>query len=99
MSLSEQLRELSDPRPVEFHPDQEDWDLLFGARLSLSRTYSDEGRLSNKRGGVSTLHRSRAKVGKPTDCESDPRYSGKPVSRTELYEYEQEGTCEVVPLY
>ena len=88
-SLSEQLRALSDPRPADFHPDQEDWDLLTGATLSQSRTYSDVGRSAEK-GGVST-RRSRASSRKRlAELEDDSRYAGKPISRKELG-YEQSG--------
>ena len=88
LSLSEQLRELSDPRPVEFHPDQEDWDLLSGAKLSHSCTYNDQGRRLDEKRGVSTR---RTKLGKRVaESEADPRYAGKPISRRELYTEDQE---------
>ena len=86
-SFSEQLRVLSDPRPAEFHPDHEDWDLLTGARLSQSRTYGDEGHQARK-GGVSTRHLRSRTSRKELDCDS--RYAGKPISRREL-EYEHIG--------
>lgn len=89
LDLSEQLRELSDPRPVEFHPDQEDWDLLSGSKLTQSRTYEDEGKLLCERRGVST-RRSKPRR-RFLESEVDPRYAGKPVSRKQLYWDEREG--------
>lgn len=92
-SLLKQLQELSDPSPAEFHPDQEDWDLLTGARVSQSRTYDDEG---VEKGSVSIRSSRVSKTRKRlAEFESDPRYAGKTVSRKELYGYENEGRFAV----
>lgn len=89
-SLSRQLQELSDPRPTEFHPDQEDWDEFTSARVSQSRTYHDEGEV--RKIGVATARVSSSKPRKRTaQLEFDPRYAGKPVSRRELYSCVDEG--------
>ena len=73
-SLSEKLLELSDPRPTEFHPDEDDWDLLTGAKIS--RAHSEEAEV-----GVAPVRsRGRARL----LAEEDPRYGGKPVSRRQL---------------
>ena len=97
VSLSEQLRDISDPRPVEFHPDTEDWNLLSRAKLSQSRTYSDEGESRPiKKRGVSSRRINRTKRLLEV-CESDARYAGTPISRKQLYEYGMYVvTCQIV---
>lgn len=89
-SLSKQLQELSNPRPTEFHPDQEDWDHFTRARVSQSRTYDDEGKLSGSSGRSSRVRSSKARK-RVSELDSDPRYAGKPVSRKELYRCWDEG--------
>lgn len=93
-SLSEQLRLLSDPRPEEFNPDEEDRELLSGAKLSNNRTYEDQGIAShhivnatrrNKRGVSSTAFSKTVSEA----YENDVRYAGRPVSRREIFELEQ----------
>lgn len=91
-SLSKQLQELSDPRPTEFHPDQEDWDEFTSARVSQSRTYDDEGKVTKV--GVPTARVSSSKPRKRVaQLDFDPRYAGRPVSRRELYSCGDEGVC------
>ena len=88
-SLSEQLRELSNPRPAEFHPDQDDWDLLTGARVTSGHAY-DGDEIAAEEGGVASRRhmrtRSSSRIRKrQLELEDDPRYAGRPVSRKELY--------------
>lgn len=89
LSLSERLRIVSDPRPAEFNPDEEDWDLLSGTRLSQSRTYDDQGTshpsATGRKGGVSSRLRAHEEV------ESDPRYAGRPVTRREFFGFTENG--------
>ena len=87
-SLSEQLRELSNPRPAEFHPDQDDWDLLTGARVTSGHAY-DGDEIAAEEGGVASRARNRIRK-RQLELEDDPRYAGRPVSRKELYGYGQE---------
>ena len=93
-SLSKQLQELSDPRPTEFYPDQEDWDEFTSARVSQSRTYEDEGKV--RKVGVLTARVSSSKPRKrAAQLVFDPRYAGRPVSRRELYSCGDEGQYTV----
>ena len=86
LSLSERLRIVSDPRPAEFNPDEEDWELLSGAKLTQSRTYDDEGDSSvGRKGGVSSARWKRSRRVAGGEVETDPRYAGRPVSRRELF--------------
>ena len=75
LSLSEQLRLLSDPRPAEFNPDEEDWELLSGTRIGQARSYGDQG---TRGGGVVS-----GRVGRREEGEG--RYAGRAVSRSELF--------------
>ena len=88
-SLSEQLRELSNPRPAEFHPDQDDWDLLTGARVTSGHAY-DWDEIAAEEGGVASRRHMRTIRKRQLELEDDPRYAGRPVSRKELYGYGQE---------
>ena len=93
LSLSEQLRIVSDPRPAEFNPDEEDWELLSGARLTQSRSYEDRGtgrRSAGKKVGVASSAGRRV-LGE--ECEADQRYAGRPVSRRELFGCGENGEC------
>ena len=93
-SAIEQILDLSNPRPAEFHPDEEDWDLLSGAKLSQSRTYDDEGRFARRKGSASSRSGTKRRL---LDSESDPRYSGRPTSRKQLYG-SSPGECVYVEL-
>ena len=101
LSLSERLRIVSDPRPAEFNPDEEDWELLSGTRLSQSRTYDDQGTaFSSRKGGVSSAGSKRRRVVVAADeTDSDPRYAGRPVSRRELFGATEDGEPLFQPVY
>ena len=98
LSLSERLRIVSDPRPAEFNPDEEDWELLSGTRLSQSRTYDDQGTAFSssvgRKGGVSSAG-SNIRVA-ADETEPDPRYAGRPVSRRELFGATEDGELYVL---
>ena len=93
LSLSERLKIVSDPRPAEFNPDEEDWDLLSGTRLSQSRTYDDQGTgrpsAAGRKGGVSSAGSRRLRAHE--EVESDPRYAGRPVTRREIFGFTENG--------
>ncbi|CAI8025287.1 hypothetical protein GBAR_LOCUS14626, partial [Geodia barretti] len=97
LSLSERLRIVSDPRPAEFNPDEEDWELLSGTRLSQSRTYDDQGTAFSssvgRKGGVSSAG-SKIRVA-ADETEPDPQYAGRPVSRRELFGATEDANEEV----
>ena len=92
-SLSERLSELSNPRPVEFHPDQDDWDLLTAARLSrhsgVDLDRASDGNRGRER-GVRTLARASSRHRRLLEREDEPRYAGKSVSRKNLEAFEEE---------
>ena len=91
LSLLEQLRLVSDPRPAEFNPDEEDWELLSGTKLTQSRSYEDLGN-----GGEGVGERVTARKvgrGRGEECEGDARYAGRPVTRRELYGDGEDGEC------
>ena len=90
LSLSEQLLELSNPRPVEFHPDEDDWALLSAAEVNRHSRVDIDG-AGEKKGGVATRASSRGKRLRLLETEYETRYAGKSVSRRELEDYEQEG--------
>ena len=103
LSLSERLRIVSDPRPAEFNPDEEDWELLSGTRLSQSRTYDDQGTAFSsvgRKGGVfSAGSKRRRMVVAADETDSDPRYAGRPVSRRELFGATEDGELLLQPVY
>lgn len=90
-SLSKQLQELSDPRPTEFHPDQEDWDECTSARVSQTRTYDDKGKVRQFSGSTARESSSKPRKQRVVQLDCDPRYAGRPVSLRELYSCEDEG--------
>ena len=74
-TLSEQLAELSTPRPVSYHPDHEELAEETAAR-TCSFTYEEE---------EDDDHRTRVFVSRDP-IEDDPRYAGKRISRREMEE-------------
>ncbi len=70
-SLSEQLKELSTPKPVSYHPDQEDQADLTAAKV-VEFPYEEEEPLPKRR----KLLRE--------EFDDDPKYSGRAISRRDL---------------
>ena len=96
LSLADQLDELSNPRPVTFHPDQEDLEDITAAKVcSFDEEESEEDR--EIRGGAAQGSGRRRRV-KYLD-EDDAKYAGKAISRKELdteYEGKLVSICSVV---
>lgn len=76
-SLTEQIAGLSTPRPVSFHPDEEELADITAAKVS-DFTYEEEGELEGDAFPSSSHVRFRALV------EDDPKYAGKRVNRKDL---------------
>lgn len=77
LSLAEQIAQLADPRPSNFHPDEDEREQLGAVSLSYA-SEEDEG---------DHVQRSSLRV---TSWEDDPRYTGRPVTRKELEQDDQE---------
>ena len=77
-SLSEQLAELSDPKPLSFHPDQEDLEDLTAAKVCSFSYEEEEGEEDGEKG-----RRTRGRRVKYLD-EEDAKYGGKTVTRKHL---------------
>ena len=73
------MAELSDPKPVSFHPDQEELDDLTAAKV-CSFTY-EEGSGEEERQGSKL--RSRRRIERLD--EDDPKYAGRAISRKDFY--------------
>ena len=78
-SLAEQIAQLADPRPSSFNPDEDERDQL-GA-VSLGREDSEDERDHVQQ------QRSSLRV---TSWEDDPRYAGRPVTRKEIEQDDQD---------
>ena len=83
-SLAEELTELSNPRPLAYHPDLEDLDDLTAAKVcSFSGEEEEELDIKGASRGKKPI-RSRRKV-KYLD-EEDVKYAGRAISRKDLDE-------------
>ena len=80
LSLAEQIAQLADPRPSSFHPDEDERDQLGAVSLSYAREDSE----GDDSGHVQ--QRSSLRV----SWEDDPRYAGRPITRKELEQDEEE---------
>ena len=80
-SLTEQIAELSTPRPASFHPDEEELSDLTAAKLS-EFTYEEER-------GDDKFTPARGHIKFRSELEDDPKYAGKRVSRRDLNDYFQ----------
>ena len=95
-SLAEQLAELSNPRPVSYHPDQEDLEDQTAAKV-CSYSYEEEARerrvkAASAAGAKRPGTRKRARY---LD-EEDTKYAGRAISRKDLdVEYDSEYGCTV----
>ena len=78
-SLADQLAELSNPRPVSFHPDQEDLEDVTAAKVCTFDAEESE-KEQEIRGGAAQGRRRRVKY---LD-EGDAKYAGKAISRKEF---------------
>ena len=76
LTLSEQLAELSTPKPVSFHPDEDELADLTRAKVCDFPTESDEHFVVEKKKSKSRKYFD--------EFEDDPRYAGKAVARKEL---------------
>ncbi len=74
-SLSEQLKDLSTPQPVSYHPDQEDQDDLTAAKV-VDFSYEEEPWSLQK--GTKVVE----------EFDDDPKYSGRAISRRDLQDSE-----------
>ncbi len=74
-SLSEQLKDLSTPQPVSYHPDQEDQDDFTAAKV-VEFSYEEEPWSSKKRKKV------------VEEFDDDPKYSGRAINRRDLQDSE-----------
>ena len=77
-SLSEKLAELSTPKPVTYHPDEEELTDVTAARVCDFSPDHEPVQLSPKRRKVAD------------EFADDPRYSGRAVSRRELQDSEED---------
>lgn len=91
-SLSEQLAELSDPKPTSFHPDQEDLEDITAAKVCSYNHEEEDSERNKEHGGRGRA--SRRKAIKYLD-EDDMKYAGKTISRKEL-ETEYDGEFFIV---
>lgn len=84
-SIAEQLAELSNPRPVCYHPDQEDLDDLTAAKVcSFSHEEQDEFKEhENYEDGVSSRQLGSRRRLKYLE-EEDVKYAGITISRKEF---------------
>ena len=74
LSLAEQIAQLADPRPSNFHPDEDERDQLGAVNLNYAREDSEEEDSDH------VQQRSSLRV----SWEDDPRYAGRPITRKEL---------------
>ena len=74
-TLSEQLAELSTPKPVSFHPDEDELADVTAARVCDFRNEDDEHFVVVKKSTGRKYF---------DEFEDDPRYAGKSVARKEL---------------
>ena len=77
-SLSEKLAELSTPKPVTYHPDEEELADVTAARVCDFSLDDEPVQLNPKRRKIAD------------EFADDPRYSGKAVSRRDLQDSEEE---------
>lgn len=75
-SLSEQLEELSTPKPVSYHPDQEDQADLTAAKV-VEFAYEAEEQEPRR-------HKRRKLLLQGEEFDNDPKYSGRTVTRSDL---------------
>lgn len=83
-SLAEQLAELSNPRPVSYHPDQEDLEDLTAAKV-CSFSYEEEAREREVEPAATAGVRrpGTRKRAKYLD-EDDAKYAGRAISRKDF---------------
>ncbi len=82
-SLSEQLKDLSTPQPVSYHPDQEDQDDLTAAKV-VDFSYEEEPWSLQK--GTKVVE----------EFDDDPKYSGRAISRRDLQDSEGDTQWPVI---
>ena len=90
-SLAEQLAELSNPRPVSYHPDLEDLEDLTAAKV-CSFSYEEEAREREVEVAAATdAKRPRTRKKARYLDEEDTKYAGRAISRKDLdVEYDSE---------
>ncbi len=86
-SLSEQLQELSTPKPVSYNPDQEDQSDLTAAKV-VEFPYETE----------EPSHK-RRKLLREEEREDDPKYSGRAVSRRDLQDSSEGSQCYTTAVF
>lgn len=94
-SLAEQLAELSSPRPVSYHPDQEDLEDLTAAKVCRF-SHEEEARERDVEAAAAapTIRRPGTRRRVRYLDEEDTKYAGRAISRKDLdVEYDSESGC------